>query len=297
MTYADITMGYMSDDGRIKASYRHVEMPQTDENRTYYVMKYEVLEDIEFDNFMEDFKFYSMKGSNVKYKNISYLDDKNETARTKNSPGKTVYYKLGTEAPYFAMYGADGSDYVNLSCIIKDWDIVIGGEQYTGNWVVKNADYACNLTLDLEEVTLKAGDTIEFTMILTPWGYTWSKDDQNVLDIREDSCLNPTIVTSETDLVIEDGFIPSLISKDGESATFTLSGGPSIISVRTYGFSKLGTLKVYELRDGEWKLTPIASTNGYDGYTVFYDEDGTVSYSIALQMKAGRERTLKFVIE
>ena len=69
------------------------------------------------------------------------------------------------------------------------------------------------------------------------------------------------------------------------------------MSAHVYGFSKLGSLRVYELRDGEWKKVPIASSNEYDGYSVFYNEDGTLSYSFVFQMKAGRDRTFKVVVE
>ncbi len=297
LTYADVTMGYMSDDGRIKASYRHIEMPQEDENRTYYIMKYEVLEDIEFDNFKEDFQFYSMKGSNVTYKYIAYLNENNESDKTKNSTSRAKYYTLGTEAPYFAMYSADHDDYVNLSCIIKDWDIVIGGDKYTGKWVLRNEQGACCLTLDLEEVTLKAGDTIEFSMILTPWGYTDATDEKNVLDIREDSCLDPAVMTSDTDYVIDDGFVPSVRSRDGESAIFTLSGGPDRVAIRVYGFDAIGLPKLYEQKKGKWKPIDISSENGYDGYWVYLDDDGTLSYSFVIDREDGAEMSFKVAVE
>ena len=45
-TYADVKMDYLSADGKIKVSYTHMEMPQLDENRTYYVMEYEVLDTV-----------------------------------------------------------------------------------------------------------------------------------------------------------------------------------------------------------------------------------------------------------
>ena len=47
------------EDGKIAVTYNHMEMPQTDENRAYYEMKYEILEDVSFKNFVKDFSFYS----------------------------------------------------------------------------------------------------------------------------------------------------------------------------------------------------------------------------------------------
>lgn len=296
LTYVDLSMGYMSDDGRIKATYQHIEMPQTDENRTYYIMTYEVLEDIEFDSFKEDFQFYSMQGY-VPYKNLSYLDANNEFKVTKNSPNKAKYYSLGTEAPYFALYGADHNDYINLSCIIADWDIVIGGEKFDGNLAIKNADSICSLTLNIEEVTLKAGDTMKICMILTPWGYTDSTDDTLVRNIRENTCLDPIAVTSETDKVIDNMFMPEVRSADGESAIFTLSGGPDRVAVRVYGFDAIGVPKLYEQIKGKWRQVKIASDNRYDGYWVYLDEDGTLSYSFVIDREDGAETSFKVAVE
>ena len=54
-SYAELISDYISDDGNIKISYTHIEMPQTDENRTYYQIEYEILGDVEISNFKTDF--------------------------------------------------------------------------------------------------------------------------------------------------------------------------------------------------------------------------------------------------
>ena len=63
--YADIIMDYLSDDGRIAATYRHLETPQTDENRTYYEVDFTVLEDLTIRNFAEDFSCFYFDGCSV----------------------------------------------------------------------------------------------------------------------------------------------------------------------------------------------------------------------------------------
>ena len=50
-TYSDITNTFFSDDGSYKYTLRHVEFPQTDENRTYYTLEVEFLGDKTFSNF------------------------------------------------------------------------------------------------------------------------------------------------------------------------------------------------------------------------------------------------------
>ena len=56
-------MNFITDDGRIKVTYNHMEMPQTDENRAYYEMTYEILEDISFKDFANDFSFYTVRAN------------------------------------------------------------------------------------------------------------------------------------------------------------------------------------------------------------------------------------------
>ena len=45
--YAEATMDYISDDGKIKVSYTHLEFAQTDELRACYAIEYEILDEAE----------------------------------------------------------------------------------------------------------------------------------------------------------------------------------------------------------------------------------------------------------
>ena len=73
-------MENISDDGKIKVTYTHMEMPQLDENRTYYTMEFEVLEELTINNFKHNFQFYKVtdRDSVGSYKKIGYLDENNE---------------------------------------------------------------------------------------------------------------------------------------------------------------------------------------------------------------------------
>ena len=70
--------------------------------------------------------------------------------------------------------------YSNISVLIKDWDIVIGGKPYTGPLVLVERNGRVALTLDLDSVMLLPGDYIRVNMILMPWGDRNSNDDSNV---------------------------------------------------------------------------------------------------------------------
>ena len=289
--YADIWMNYLSDDGRISIDYRHLEMPQTDENRTYYEIRMKVLEDISFENFAEDFSFFSMDGRGVVYDTLGYLDESNEVVITDTNKGQRVKtYKLGSKSPFVSLsYTAQSNDYVNLAAVIKDYSATVGGRAYTGGIVMTDVfrdkvNYV-RLTLDLGAVTLKAGDEININMILMPWGsQKTAKDDiSGVLNVRGDSCLTPIKAEVKTGTLIADPYMPQ-IKAEGETAEFTLSGGNNHMAVRVYGFDSYEKPVIEEYVNGEWVVYNTASKNGYDGYMVYYDGDGTYSFSFIVDM-------------
>ena len=344
-TYAEVVMEYISDDGKIAITYTHMEMPQTDENRTYYIMEYKVLEDVTINDFRRNFMFYEMTDNDNTgvYQKIGYLDENNESkyvAANKDSSSEP-YYILGNLCPYFTFFEmsgkydkesnpegySSGGGYGNLAFLIYNSEIFIEGEKSDANFVIVNAKNRLRLSLDLDDVTLKAGDTITINAILLPWGSHELNDgkidvenqnfeydmvinektgelymDKNVRDVRENTLLNPLKAASVKDKVIESTYIPKIKSNDGKSAEFTLSGGENNVAVRVYGFTMLTAPKIEELVDGEWVRYVVSSSKApdrlgyyhyYDGYGVHYDGDGTFSYSFVTTMDDGAERTFR----
>ncbi len=299
--YADVWMSYISDDGKIKVDYRHLEMPQTDENRTCYEIRMTVLEDIEIENFKDDFSIFSMDGRAVTYETVSYLDENNKPVITEPNlrNNRADYHKLGMESPFFAYsYCSESNDYVNMAVVVKDWDIVIGGEKYTDHLIFRDIGRDGlndgTLTLNLEKVTLKAGDSININMILLPWGSqkTADTDISNVLQVRQDTCLDPFKAEVAVGESIPDCYMPK-IKAQNNTAEFTVSGGHNNMVVRVYGFDGWEKPTIEEKVNGQWVTYDVASVNGYDGYMVFYDGDGTCSYAFVIPMDNGGERTFR----
>ena len=313
--YADVRMNYLSDDGRIAAAYRHVEMPQTDESRAYYDIEFTVLEDVPIENFKNDFTIFSMDGRVIFYENLGYLDENNKPAVAKtNASGDKVYYKLGSQCPYISIFDCDSTDYTNMAIAVASSDITIGGRKYTGSFLASDyASWSLNrtgLTLDLGKVTLRAGDKIKLRVIIFPFGSQDLKGDDRVRLVRENTCLNPVIATSETDTVLSDDLLPKVKSNDGRTCEFTISGGaPNVpalneayyrtcdynVAVRAYGFSSFGVPEIYEKVNGEWVPYQVASANGYDGYACHTDDDNSFSYAFIVTMNDATPRTFKIV--
>ena len=344
-TYAEVVMDYISDDGKIAVTYTHMEMPQTDENRTYYTMEYTVLEDITINDFKYNFSFYEMTDNDNTgvYQKIGYLDENNQSrvvAANKDSAVE-LDYLLGDNCPYFTFFEMPGvydeennpegysssGGYGNLAFLIYNSKAVIGGEEIAPQFAIVNAKNKLRLSLNLDDVTLKAGDTVTINAILLPWGshelndgkidvengnyeYTMYLDeaqtvqymDKNVRDVRENTLLNPLTVTSDTDEVLESVYLPKVKSSDGKTAEFTLSGGANNVAVRIYGFEMLTAPKIEEYIDGEWVEYVVSSSESpdrlgyyhyYDGYGVQYDGDGTFSYSFVTTMTDGASRRFR----
>ncbi len=301
-TYCDIDMNYLSDDGKIKAYYRHMEMPHSDENRTYYELVLEVLDDVSIKDFKNDFAFFSFDGRNYSFKKLGYLNENNECvisdANTANTPN---YITLGDNSPYISYFDGPETtnmiEYVNFALVVKDYSFNIGGKDYDGNLVLRDVhDGSLNrmsLTLDLGEITLKKGDKLAVNMILLPWGDPSAENDDNVRRVREDSCIDPYKVDVTVGSVIDDVYLPRVMSENGV-AEFTLSGGTDNCVVRVYGFDKLTVPTVLEMIDGEWQEYKLNSeVCEYDGYTVYYDGQGKYSYAFVVDMNGNEPRRFK----
>ena len=300
--YVDIDMSYLSDDGKIQVDYRQVEMAQSDETRTYYTLDLTVLEDLEIKDFVNNFSFFSMDGRAIVYKKLGYLDQNNQpqTVDLKLSE-HTDYYKLGKDGAYFDYYidsdpSHKGTDSVNMAVVIKDYSMILGGKPYDGNLVLKEQfDGTVNLatlTVDAGDITLRAGDTVHIDMILLPWGYPDSKDDSNVLGVREDSVLSPIKVEASVGSVIEDTYLPTVLA-DQNVAEFTVSGGGSAVyAVRVYGFDSYTQPTIQVMENGAW-VDYNYQHHSYDGYMAFREDDCTYSYAFSFQMDDGEARTFR----
>ena len=318
-TYADVDLYYITNDGKIATRYSHLEYPQTDETRTYYTFEHTVLENIEFEDFKNQFSFYSMtdKDPAGDYQYVGFLDENDEPKVVKSMPHKSqAIYRLGKNTPYFDIFdlidhnGVPSKNYVNLGIIVTDPEFIIGSKKVDMRFALRDAGGKMHLTLGAERLTLKKGDKISFKAILLPWGSHESdfsgKDfapDVNVRAVRENTLINRAVATPISDCtVVHSPFLPSVKTTNGSSAEFKLSGGENNIAVRAYGFEKLARPTVFEKVEGEWQKYELSSINApdaqgnahnYDGYNVFLDSDDTCSYSFVVEMNGGKERHFK----
>ena len=198
--------------------------------------------------------------------------------------------------------------------------------------------------MDIDEaVTLKAGDSIKIKAILMPWGGGWREsqvvsfdenlysvdektlsggdvmyhvnNDSNVRRVRLDSLIKRFKATEIEDCTVdtESTFLPTVVTTNGNQASFTLSGGADHfaekkddvnVTVLAKGFDNLGVPKFEELIDGVWVEFTVSSSNtpdkagithSYDGYAVTYD-DGKYNYSFVTTISNGKERAFRITV-
>lgn len=294
--YADVKTNYLSDDGAFAVTYRHTELPQTDENRTLYEIRAEVLQDVTVDDFVNNFTIFKFDSryNGAFYRKIGYLNENNEyVVEDTYTDGKsTRLIKLGSDHPYVSLFkpdfkipGSESTDAVNFAFIIKNYDITVNGNKYGGNLILRESNksnQSCiELTLGLSDVTLKAGDKINIDMILLPWGETKSENDDNVKNVRKDTCIEPYKVDIKTGTLVPDTYIPT-VKAENNTAEFTFSGGKNNGVVKVTGFSAYKLPAVSVKKNGTYQTLTLSGPNGHDGYQVNREDDGTYSFSFVL---------------
>ena len=308
LTYADMNYSYTSKNGSYDVVYRHVEMPQTDEGRTYYTVEISFKKSTSLK--YADFSIFSFDArvNGDYYKNAAYIDangnkqvvsiDSTKLQSTTSIINKwsPTLYKLNKGSSYFTYYNMvrDGiHESGNFALIVKDYAITVNGQAsdiglaFYNDRIKRNSAYSNRGSLTIaENTTFAAGDKITVNVILLPYGKGSGESDiSSVEKVYKDSATEALKVTATKGAVVEDDFIATVRAASYGVAEFTLSGGAIKNSevnyaIRVKGVKKLGKLKVEKKNaSGEWETVELASTDGFDGYSVIYEKDGTLEYS------------------
>lgn len=293
-SYADVTSRYVSDCDSYTYTLRHLEFPQTDENRTCYSVQVQFNREITFRNFRKDFDLFYFDGRFVTYDKLGYLNTDNEPTVAPVRRG-TRYYPLGDDAPYFSFFSVTPETQHNLDDYFGcSFGLVVRGCAVTQSGkpsdlrpmfrqsATKDKTVGV-LTLDAGWVTFRPGDTITLDLVLLPWGTGREETDDNVRAVREDAALHPATVTAAAvGEAVPDVWLPRVRAADN-TADFTVSGGRNNIAVRVDGFTKPGRPEVLRKVGDAWEPVDLSSGCGYDGYSAFYNPDGTYGYAFVYE--------------
>ncbi len=262
-TYADVTNYYTDDLGCFKYSLRHLEMPQTDENRTYMTLDVEFTKRTTYKNFRQDFDlFYFNSRGVVLYKSAFYTGEGEKTVITDaGAPGSEVYYKLEGKNPMMGYLETTPESVAaqeapifgcNFALIVRSASLISGGNTKELPLLFRNIfDGALNigrLTADYDRVTFHKGDRIVIDLILLPFGDNMDPDVSHAEKVRLDSAIEPLTAVATKGTVVTDAYVPTVVLDKGEAA-FTLTGGANNTAVKLTGLSARQAPAVYAVSE------------------------------------------------
>ena len=288
-TYADVMNYYTDDLGCFKYSLRHLEMPQTDENRTYMTLDVEFTKRTTYKNFRQDFDlFYFNSRGVVLYKSAFYTGEGEKTVITDaGAPGSEVYYKLEGKNPMIGYLettpesvAAQGAPIFgcNFALIVRSASLISGDNTKELPLLFRNIfDGALNigrLTTDYDRVTFNKGDRIVIDLILLPFGDNMDPDVSHAEKVRLDSAVEPLTAVATKGTVVADAYVPTVALDKGEAA-FTLTGGANNTAVKLTGLASRQAPAVYAVSEnGDRTLLDITGWDfgiGDDGkYTATF---------------------------
>lgn len=319
LTNADITLSYVSSDGKYMYTIRQVEMPQNDENRVYYTISMTFLQDTKIEN--SAFSLIGFDGRSVTYDKSAYVDENGQIQELNNptEPGHQEIYKLNKNGSFFTYYAINeigeskdedimdsNRDMGNFGVVVKDQSITLNGQESDVGLAFLNDHNGTfnygSLTLD-SDVDFKAGDTIEVDLVLLPYGKVDKANYDNysnVVNVYNDTVVNAIQTTATIGTVVQDTWLPT-VKAENNVAEFTLKGGVSEdtqnvnYTVNIQNCTILTTPKIQEFVNGQWVDYEYSTDIKFDGYAVAC-ENGTLTYSFVFRA-SDEGRTFRFVVE
>jgi len=297
-TYGEVKYSYISDNGKYKYTLTHLEFPQRDESRNYYTVELEFLEDYSLEDARRQLELLYWNHPNGGFRSLTYKGTDGTDVTITGMPGRAAVLSKGSS--YFTFHNSVNSEITNYGVIIKDYNIICGGEVWDGNLRIDattvngidNYKNTLSLTPNQRKMDFVKGDTIRINMILLPYGEPEQTHYDNVVRVYEDSVLKPMEVSAATGSVVEHEYM-ALVRAENNVAEFTMSGSRNMNTVRIDGFKSSTKPVIQEYVNGEW-VEYDTSVESFDGYGVQYMDDNTYSFSFVVDMgDAGTARTFK----
>jgi hypothetical protein len=297
--WADMSMSYLSDDGRAKVNIDVFEAPQADELRNFVHLRVDFLDTIapKDGNIAENVRLLMIASwvQGMRYTNVAFGGP---TGNATVTPIKLndlftvnaapIPAENGWAAAYPDVRGAN-------AYIVRRFEGKIAGKPVKpGVSLIGKKDGNTELYLvpiaDAKEIV--AGDYLDIDLILMPYG-GGTQDEKPAQKCANDFGANaPKITSVTTGAKISD--FPTRIALDSKGrAEFSVTGGVDCIPIIVEGAKDYASLRLYNA-DGAKKIIELSREGEKDGYQVFAKEDGTFGY-VFLVESDGKEH--KYVAE
>jgi len=314
--WADMSMSYLSDDGKAKVTLDVFELPQTDELRNFIHMRVDFLDDIPvYDgDFARNVRLLNIATwvQRLRYTTVAYggpSGDAQVHTIKLNDDFTLAGVQLPSENGFATIYpDKHGAN----AFIVRSFDGQIGGQAVTPGVSVigqKDADTILMLVpvpapspshVDGTDTSsslspgeragvrgIKAGDWLEIDLFIMPYG-GGTQDWQPAQKAAFDFGLNAPKVTSVSAGTKISDFPTRIALDENGVAEFSVTGGMNCIPLIVEGAKDYICQRIYLMDGGEKKLIDHAQKGERDGYQVFAKDDGTFGW-VFLVMADGNE--------
>ena len=278
----DIGLRYLTSDGKIKVTADIFETPQNDELRSYFKVRYEVLQPLEIADARANCRFLTIasiiQGLRFDRFAATGVDEIRLDPSKKPFPVKGV--ALPEENFFIAEYGDSLNKRGSNAIIVKRFSagglkpaatVQLGGYKNVFKQDAAKDTRMC-LVPDTDDLKLKAGDVIEIEGYWLPYGATFDTKSPEMV-VRYDAEGAMHVVSVEQGEKVSD--LPIVVRAENNGALFTVAGGKNLIPVVVKGLTQWRMPRIFVREGDAWRPLYHSRNNALDGYQVFCDEDGT----------------------
>jgi hypothetical protein len=273
---AKFSMNYVSDDNKVKATVQVMEIPQTDETRSFVRLRYEVIEPVRIQGDPRRNLRFLLANTDITrndYQKVAYLDADNKVAEVPLRYDDSWLLEgvpLGTEHPFICMYASDKG---NNSFIVRRYEGRINGKplERLGISAIGYTNHVAEqfLTIPSIENNLLPGDYIDVDVILMPYGFDWDDWRRPNRERTYYGFVGPKARAIHGEKL---GDFPAEVKAADGYAEFEISGGHDYLPLIVKGMPHYNAPMLWEYT-GHWNFIN-QQVRGNDWYQVVVGDEG-----------------------
>lgn len=296
----DIRLNYLSTDGKVRVSADIWETPQADELRSFFRVRYKILEPLVIDDPRDNFRFLDITSAIQRLRFTRFAAS--GIPDLELDPGRAPFpvkgHSLPAENAYLAEYGDTvrlrGSNAIIIRTFAGPGDIKPAASMQWGHYRDRfRHDQAPNtrllLVADADKLRLQAGDVFEIDGYWLPYGPEYDAETPR-RELGRYGAGSPRVTSVDRGTLISD--LPVWIRADNNRAEFSMAGGKDLLPVLVSGLTTWEYPRIWKMEKDRWRLLSHARNNEHDGYQVFCDEEGTFG-AVFLVHGDAREQRLR----
>lgn len=296
----DIQLNYISADGSVKITADIWETPQTDELRSFFHVRYEILKPLIIDDAQAHFRFLTVTSAiqRLRFSRFAASGIEDQEIDFSRSPFPIKGTALPSENAFLAVYGDHvqnrGSNAVLIRKFTGPRGIGPAVSLQTGPYrdrsrLDRKEDTRLLLVPNVEQLQLNAGDVFEISGFWLPYG---SRDDAETP--RRETVIYgvdaPKVTSCTHGTVLSD--LPVKIKAHENRAEFTIQGGRDLLPVIVTGLTDWKYPRIWRKENDRWRLLSHARNTDHDGYQVFSEQAGKFG-AVFLVGSDNSEQTLR----